>query len=91
MPDEPDFIYPLERLDGFWATHVKVYRTRHDFTLDFMRVDPADPSTAILVVRIALSPSATESLTLRLATEWKAYGRGMLSFDVLDDETQEED
>jgi len=53
---EREIDVPHEWRGGAWANDVDVFGDVQEATLDFLRIDPRDPSAAIVVARITLSP-----------------------------------
>jgi hypothetical protein len=87
VANHDDLLYSLERLSGVWATNVDVYRTRTDFTLDFLRSDPRSPSRAVLVARVAVAAETAGDLVRDLEARWIEYERGILPPEIFGEET----
>jgi hypothetical protein len=58
VSDEPEreIDVPYELRGGVWANHVDVFGDLEEATLDFVRIDPRDAKTAVVVARVTLSP-----------------------------------
>ena len=57
---------PYELRGGVWANDVDVFGDLEGATLDFLRIDPRDSRVAMLVARVALSPSCIIVLRSKL-------------------------
>jgi hypothetical protein len=77
---------------GVWANSVDVIRGRHEFTLDFVRLDHAEqpPSQGVLVVRVALSSSLMLVLLDLLQAHWAEYTAEAFPWEVNRDEETED-
>ena len=55
---EPGFDYevPSAVRAGVWANDVRVFRDPEHVTIDFIRIEPRDPTNAFAVARITLPP-----------------------------------
>jgi hypothetical protein len=65
MNDEPqggesqpptEIIIEPDKLAGVWANFAQVSHTIHEFTVDFVRMDPTVPGRGIVVARVSVSP-----------------------------------
>ena len=63
---EPHIDVPYELRGGVWSDHVDVFGDVEEATLDFIRLDPRDPSGGVVVARVALSRWAIMKLTSEL-------------------------
>jgi hypothetical protein len=84
---DDEVLASLEQLGGVWATDVDIYRTRTDFTLDFLRSDPRSPNQAVLVARVELAAGTAGNLVRDLDARWTDYERGILPPEVFGEET----
>jgi hypothetical protein len=66
---EREIDVPHEWRGGVWANDVDVFGDVQEATLDFLRIDPRDPDTAIVVARVTLSPWCI----LRLKSELERF------------------
>ena len=57
---------PYELRGGVWANDVDVFGDIHEATLDFIRLDPRDPSGGVVVARVTLPPSCILVLRSKL-------------------------
>jgi hypothetical protein len=53
---EREIDVPYELRGGVWANDVDVFGDLAEATLDFLRIDPRDAKTAVVVARVTLSP-----------------------------------
>ena len=72
---DPVIIIEPAQLAGVWANVVNVAVTRHEFTIDFIRMDAAAaaPGLGIVVARVAFSPFLASQLTALLGEVWQWY------------------
>ena len=95
MEERPDIAAGRRDLAGVWANSVEVIRGRHEFTLDFFRLDHAErpPSRGVLVARVALSSSLMLALLELLQAHWADYTAEVLPREVnqADEETEDSD
>jgi Protein of unknown function (DUF3467) len=82
-PQEPDYEIVLEpqHLAGVWANWARVSQTMHEFTLDFVRLDPTI-NKGIVVARVSVSPLFVTQLIEALRQEWAKYERRALPPEV---------
>ena len=66
-------IEPSQRA-GVWANWAHVTHSEHEFTLDFVRMDPLQPSHGIVVARVVVPPSFVTQLIDALTNNWQKYG-----------------
>ena len=52
---EPGYEVPQQLRAGVWANDVDVYGDLDELTIDFVRTDPQELSTAVLVARVTAS------------------------------------
>ena len=57
---------PYELRGGVWANDVDVFGDVQEATLDFVRIDPRDPSGGVVVARVTLSVSCILILKSKL-------------------------
>jgi hypothetical protein len=83
---EPKFEIILEpqHLAGVWANYARVSQTIHEFTLDFVRLDPTTQK-GIVVARVSVSPLFVTQLIGALTQEWAKYERRALPPEVYGD------
>ena len=63
---EPHIDVPYELRGGVWANHVDVFGDVDETTLDFIRLDPRDPTGGVVVARVTLSRWVIMKLTSEL-------------------------
>jgi hypothetical protein len=87
---EPEYEIVLEpqHLAGVWANWARVSQTIHEFTLDFVRLDPTI-NKGIVVARVSVSPLFVTQLIDALREEWAKYERRVLPPEVYGDEQEE--
>lgn len=90
QPEEQPFEIVLEpqHLAGVWANFARVSQTIHEFTLDFVRLDPTI-NKGIVVARVSVSPLFVTQLIDALRQEWAKYERRALPPEVYGDEGNE--
>jgi hypothetical protein len=93
--EQPDpslelIIQPSE-LAGVWANWAQVSHTDHEFTLDFVRLDPIKPRRGIVVARVAVSPLLIDQLRHALRINWESYAEKAMPKEVRDAESESED
>ena len=81
--DEVEIIALPSELAGVWANRVDAHLTPHEFTLDFMRMDPVE-AQGICVARVALSPLAVAQLLDTLAPLWRQWLENAFPKEVSD-------
>ena len=64
--EEPDLVAPAELLGGVRANDVYVYRDGDEVTIDFVRLNPRNPTEGIVVARVAGSHWCILKLKQRL-------------------------
>jgi hypothetical protein len=52
-----DIAVPPEVRAGVWANDDRAFGDIEDITLDFVRLDPENPASGIVVARVTLPPS----------------------------------
>ena len=83
-------IEPAQRA-GVWANWAQVSHSEHEFTLDFVRLDPLMAGKGIVVARVAVSPLFITQLIDALQTNWQGYAEKALPQEVQDAGTIDED
>ena len=63
---EREIDVPYELRGGVWANDVDVFGDVEEATIDFVRLDPRDPSGGVVVARVALSASCILVLRSKL-------------------------
>jgi hypothetical protein len=76
---------PPDLAAGVWANLAIVSHSEHEFTLDFVRRDPYDPNTGILVARIAGSAAFVNQLIETLNNNLGIYAKKVLPKEIYDD------
>jgi len=56
-PGEPEIDVPPQLAGGAFANDVYVYDDPEHVTIDFVRLDPRDPGTGVVVARVCAPPS----------------------------------
>jgi hypothetical protein len=93
VEERPDITAATRERAGVWANAVEVIRGRHEFTLDFFRLDHAEqpPSQGVLVARVALSSTLMLALLDLLQAHWADYAAEALPREVSQDDEETED
>jgi hypothetical protein len=82
---DAEILFDRDRLAGYWANDTRVILSRHEITLDFLRVDfgRSQPRPrAVLVARIACSPIALVRLTEKIERAIALYTESEISREV---------
>lgn len=75
---------------GVWANFARVSHSEHEFQIDFVRRDTAQPGTGIVVARIAVSPLFITQLINALQDNWDRFVPKVMPKEVEDaGETEE--
>jgi hypothetical protein len=72
-----------DQMAGVWANYARVSHTEHEFTLDFVRLDPTTES-GIVVARVSVSPLFITQLIEALETNWTRYAEKAMPKEVHD-------
>lgn len=83
-------IEPAQRA-GVWANFANVSHSEHEFTLDFVRIDPLVRGTGIVVARVSVSPLFITQLIEALNSNWAKYASKAMPKEVRDAGTAEDD
>lgn len=75
---------PQELFGGVWANFAVVSHTEHEFTIDFIRVDPGR-TQGIVTSRVNVSPLFVTQLQEALRLNWDAYAQKALPREVQND------
>jgi hypothetical protein len=89
QPQQPEIIIHPEQLAGAWANWAQVSYTEHEFTIDFVRIDPLLPR-GIVVARISGSATFIMQLIDTLNTVWHDWAKKAMPPEVHGDENGEE-
>lgn len=68
----PKIILEREMMPGVWANFARVSHSQHEFTLDFVRLEP-DGKQGIVVARVSVSPLFVTQLIDALKANWQRY------------------
>ena len=71
-PQGPKIVLEREMMPGVWANFARVSHSRHEFTLDFVRLEP-DGKQGIVVARVSVSPLFVTQLIDALDANWQRY------------------
>lgn len=87
--DNIEIILQPEQMAGVWANWAQVSHTEHEFTLDFVRLDPVRKS-GIVVARVSVSPLFVTQLIDALGQNWQNYAAKAMPREVHDAEARED-
>jgi hypothetical protein len=80
MTDEPsppplNIMMPPDMMGGVWANFAGVNHSKHEFTLDFCRVDYRGdvPVQGVVVARVNMSPLFMSQLMEVMQLQWQLY------------------
>jgi len=73
-------IYP-EQVAGVWANWAHVASSNHEFTLEFVRIDPFEPR-GIVLARVSFSPLFVTQLIDALSAVWQTWVQKALPPEV---------
>jgi hypothetical protein len=68
----PRIVVPPEQFPGRWANHARLTITRHEITLDMIRIGPREPRAEV-VSRVSFSPLLFGELVEEFNETWKRY------------------
>jgi Protein of unknown function (DUF3467) len=71
---QPEIIIAPAQLAGVWANWAQVSYTDHEFTIDFVRMDPLEPRE-IVVARVSSSSLFIMHLIDTLKSVWHAWAK----------------
>jgi hypothetical protein len=80
-PQPHEILIQPEQLAGFWANYAQVSYTDHEFTIDFVRLDPTLPR-GIVVARISGSATFIMQLIDTLDTIWHDWAEKAMPPEV---------
>jgi hypothetical protein len=78
---EPRIVVPRELAAGVWANWIRVIYSEHEFTIDFVRLDPFEPR-GIVVARISGSPLFVTKLIDMVSAVWHDWARKAMPPEV---------
>jgi hypothetical protein len=81
--DRPEIFTPIEQVAGAWTNWAQVTHGKHEFTIDFVRLDPFE-ATGVVVGRVSMSSLMTKQLIDALNVVWHDFVRGALPPEVFD-------
>jgi hypothetical protein len=79
-----------EQLAGLWANYAQVSYTQHEFTIDFVRLDPLLPR-GIVVARLSGSPTFIMQLIDTLTGVWQDWAKKAMPPEVYESDGTEAD
>lgn len=86
-PQEAQIVLQPDQMAGVWANWAQVYHSEHEFTIDFVRMDPASRSPrGIVVARVSVSPLFITQLIDALQRNWSQYAEKAMPKEVRGDE-----
>ena len=71
---QPEIVITLDQMAGVWANWAHVTYARHEFTIDFARIDPVAP-VGVVVARISGSSAFVMELIDKLNDVWQHWAR----------------
>ena|SRR2546427_8846391 len=86
---ELNIVIQPDQMAGVWANWAQVNHTEHEFTLDFVRLDPTQPQTGIVVARVAVSPLFITQLIDALQSNWRKYADKAMPKEVRGDQPED--
>lgn len=90
-PQGLELIIQPSELAGVWANWAQVSHSEHEFTIDFVRLDPIQPGRGIVVARVGLSPLLIDQLREALRVNWERYAEKAMPSEVRDAGSTAED
>jgi len=79
---------PQDMFGGVWANFAAVSHSEHEFTIDFIRVDPSG-SQGIVTARVNVSPLFITQLQEALKANWDQYAQKAMPQEVQDHDDHE--
>ena len=86
--EEPKIGVPREQRAGVWANHARVNRSSHEFTLDFIQLEPFGPG-GIVVACVCCSSLFVMDFLDDLGRLWQDWARKAMPPEVKGDDGQE--
>src|SRR5207237_4191106 len=77
-PEPPEITIPPEWVPGVYANAAQATFTEHEFTIDFIRMDPYYNS-GVVVARISCSPQAVNDFALHLTQLLRIWADQVMS------------
>jgi len=71
--EQPEITVPEEHAAGVWANTSRITFSEHEFTVDFVRLDPWEPGRGVVVARVSASVPAIAELMDNLRAVWHAW------------------
>ena len=90
QPQSAEILIQPEQLAGLWANHAQVSYSEHEFTIDFVRLDPTVPR-GIVVARLSGSATFIMQLIDTLNDVWHDWAKKAMPPEVHGDESSEAD
>ena len=92
-PARPEILIEREQMAGVWSNRALVTHGKHEFTIDFIRMDAAapPPGRGVVVARVALSPLFMTQLIDALNESWTDYAKRALPKEIYGPEEPPED
>ena len=87
-PSGPEIIIEPEKLAGVWANWAQVSQGDHEFTIDFVRMDPTLPR-GIVVARVSGSSLFIMQLIDTLNHVWQDWAKKAMPPEVLGENGEE--
>jgi hypothetical protein len=84
QPPSLELVIQPSELAGVWANWAQVSHSLHEFTIDFVRIDPIQANRGIVVARVGLSPLMVHQLLDALRQNWQAYAENAMPKEVRD-------
>ena len=80
-PPQPEIIIEPDKLAGLWSNWAQVYFSDHEFTIDFVRLDPNQPR-GIVVSRVSGSALFIMQLIDTLHAAWQDWAKKAMPEEV---------
>jgi Protein of unknown function (DUF3467) len=77
----PEIFIALDQLAGVWANWADVRYSQHEFTIDFVRMDPREPH-GIVVARVSSSSQFVMELIDTLNNVWHDWAKKAMPREV---------
>lgn len=80
---------PQEMFGGVWANFAAVSHSEHEFTIDFIRVDPGG-TQGIVTARVNVSPLFITQLQEALKANWDEFAKKSMPKEVQNSDDNEQ-
>lgn len=93
QPEKLNIMMDARQAGGVWANFARVAHSEHEFTIDFVRLDPLmrPEAAGIVVARVNVSPLFITQLITALEDNWAKYAAKAMPQEVRDADDRDAD